>query len=211
MTLIWLNGPFGGGKTQTAHELHRRLPGSVICDPEHPGFGLRRMLPPSLRGDFQDLTAWREGVVEVLDLALRKHTGPVIAPMTVTEPRYFEETVGRLRTLGHEVHHFSLLARRETVLKRLRERGIGHALRLVTGKNAPLLRDSWAESKVDLCLDRLQDKQFATHLWTDTLSIPEVADRIAATAAVKLRPNTDTHLTGYLRRKWTSAKHIRFN
>lgn len=35
--------------------------------------------------------------------------------------KYFKETVGRLRTLGHEVHHFSLLARRGTVLKRLRE------------------------------------------------------------------------------------------
>src|SRR3954463_10089713 len=91
MTLIWLNGPFGGGKTQTAQELYRRLPGSVVCDPEHPGFGLRRMLPPSLRGDFQDLASWRAGVVEVLDLALRKHNGPVIAPMTVINPDYFEE------------------------------------------------------------------------------------------------------------------------
>jgi deoxyadenosine/deoxycytidine kinase len=34
MMLIWLNGPFGVGKTQTAHELSRRLPTSVVCDPE---------------------------------------------------------------------------------------------------------------------------------------------------------------------------------
>ena len=25
--LVWINGPFGGGKTQTAHEIRRRLPG----------------------------------------------------------------------------------------------------------------------------------------------------------------------------------------
>ena len=86
MTLIWLNGPFGGGKTQTAHELLRRLPGSVVCDPEHAGFGLNRVLPRELRSDFQDLTTWRTGVVEVLDIALRRHNGPVIAPMTVIEP-----------------------------------------------------------------------------------------------------------------------------
>ncbi|MFC7616618.1 hypothetical protein ACFQV2_27315 [Actinokineospora soli] len=48
--LVWINGPFGGGKTQTAHELHRRWPGSVLCDPEHVGFGLHRMTPPALRG-----------------------------------------------------------------------------------------------------------------------------------------------------------------
>ena len=33
--LLWINGPFGGGKTATAHELNRRLPDSVVCDPEH--------------------------------------------------------------------------------------------------------------------------------------------------------------------------------
>jgi hypothetical protein len=209
--LIWLNGPFGGGKTQTAHELSRRLPGSVICDPEHVGFGLRRMLPPPLRGDFQELAAWRAGVVEVLDLALREHKGPVIAPMTVTEPKYFEETVGRLHTLGHEVHHFALLARRETVLKRLRERGFGHALQFVAGRNAPLLRDSWAVSKVDTCLARLRDEQFAQHVWTDDLSIREVANHIAETADLTLTPNTDSRVRGYLRRSWTSVKHIRFD
>lgn len=209
--LIWLNGPFGGGKTQTAHELWRRLPDSVVCDPEHAGFGLRRMLPPDLRGDFQDLTAWRAGVVEVLDLALREHKGPVIAPMTVIEPKYFEETIGRLQTLGHEVHHFSLLARRETVLKRLRERGFGRALQFVAGKNVALVRDSWAVSKVDVCLEQLRNDLFARHVWTDELSIREVADHIAKAAGLSLTPNTDSRVRGYLRRSWTSLKHIRFD
>lgn len=209
--LIWLNGPFGGGKTQTAHELYRRLPGSVVCDPEHAGFGLRRMLPPALWSDFQDLRSWRDGVVEVLDLALRKHDGPVIAPMTVINPTYFEETVGRLRDWDHEVHHFSLLARRETVLKRLRERGFGHVLQFVAGKNAMLGRASWAVSQIDECLARLQDPRFATQVWTDDLSVREVADHIAASAGVTLTPNTDTRLRGYTRRAWTSLKHIRFD
>jgi hypothetical protein len=47
--LLWINGPCGVGKTVTAFELNRRLPGSVVCDPEHVGFGMHRMLPPSLR------------------------------------------------------------------------------------------------------------------------------------------------------------------
>ena len=115
--LRWINGPFGGGKTQTAHEVQRRLPGSVIRDPEHVGFGLRRMTPPHLRGDFQHLPAWRQGVYEVLDLALTKHPGTVIVPMTVTESAYFRETVGRLRERGHDVRYFALLAERQTVLR----------------------------------------------------------------------------------------------
>ncbi|MEU2734617.1 AAA family ATPase [Streptomyces sp. NPDC059340] len=209
--LLWINGPFGGGKTQTAHEIQRRLPGSVVCDPEHAGFGLRRMLPPELRGDFQDLASWRQGVVEVLDLALGKHDGVVIAPMTVTNARYFEETVGRLTELGHDVRHFALLAERETVLKRLRERGFGHLLQYVAGKDAPLRHESWAVRQLDDCLERLREPEFAEHLWTDHTTVAKTADRIAVLAGLTLTPNKDGVVRGRLRRAWTGAKHIRFD
>ncbi|MGA5641045.1 AAA family ATPase [Streptomyces cinereoruber] len=209
--LIWINGPFGGGKTQTAYELHRRLPGSVVCDPEHVGFGLHRMTPPGLRGDFQDLPAWRQGVYEVLDLALRRHPGVVIAPMTVVEPRYFGETVGRLRASGHDVRHFALLAERATVLRRLRERGFGHAVRVLGGKDAPLRRESFAVSRLDLCLDRLRGEEFAEHVHTDRLTVPRVADRIAASAGLVLAPDTDGALRARLRRAAVGARHIRFD
>ncbi|MFE6458148.1 AAA family ATPase [Streptomyces cinereoruber] len=209
--LIWINGPFGGGKTQTAYELRRRLPGSVVCDPEHVGFGLHRMTPPGLRGDFQDLPAWRQGVYEVLDLALRRHPGVVIAPMTVVEPRYFEETVGRLRAAGHDVRHFALLAERATVLRRLRERGFGHAVRVLGGKDAPLRRESFAVSRLDLCLDRLRGEEFAEHVHTDRLTVPQVADRIAASAGLVLAPDTDGALRARLRRATVGVRHIRFD
>ncbi|MFC3573861.1 ATP-binding protein [Streptomyces yaanensis] len=209
--LLWINGPFGGGKTQTAHEIQRRLPGSVICDPEHVGFGLHRMLPPALRGDFQDLVSWRQGVVEVLDLALGKHDGVVIVPMTVTDSGCFEETVGRLRERGHDVRHFALLAERETVLKRLRGRGFGHLLQYVAGKDAPLRRESWAVQQLDHCLERLHKPEFAEHLWTDHSTVPKTADRIAVLAGLKLEPNTEGALRNRLRQAKVQLKHIRFD
>ena len=103
--LRWLNGPFGGGETQTAHELLRRLPGSVVCDPE------------------------------VLDIVLGKHDGPVIVPMTVVEPAYFREIVGRLRECGDDVGHFALLADRETVRRRLRAEHIADPVGLTLTPN----------------------------------------------------------------------------
>ncbi|MFF5185583.1 AAA family ATPase [Streptomyces sp. NPDC000345] len=209
--LLWINGPFGGGKTQTAHEIRRRLPGSVVCDPEHAGFGLRRMLPPELRGDFQDLVSWRQGVVEVLDLALSKHDGVVIAPMTVTDPACFAETVGRLRELGHDVRHFTLLAERGTVLRRLRERGFRHLLRYVAGKNAGLRGESWAVRRLDHCLERLREPEFAEHLWTDHSTVPKTADRIAVLAGLTLRPNTEGALRTRLRQTGVGIRHIRFD
>ncbi|MEU9350290.1 AAA family ATPase [Streptomyces griseoloalbus] len=208
--LLWINGPFGGGKTQTAHEIRRRLPGSAVCDPEHAGFGLHRMLPPGLRGDFQDLVSWRQGVVEVLDLALTRHDGVVIAPMTVTDSGHFAETVGRLRELGHDVRHFTLLAERATVLRRLRERGAGHLLGSVMGHTG-LRRESWAVKQLDHCLERLGEPEFAEHLWTDHTTVPKTADRIAVLAGLTLRPNNEGRLRTRLRQAGVGLRHIRFD
>ncbi|MBF6179594.1 AAA family ATPase [Nocardia otitidiscaviarum] len=199
--LVWINGPFGGGKTQTAYELHRRLPGSVVCDPEMVGFGLHRTMPRALRGDFQDLPAWRQGVFEVLDLVLNEHDGTVIAPMTVVNPAYFAETVGRLRETGHHVKHFALLASRETVLERLRERSL---IRL------GLRGDTFAAANVDRCLDALQDTEFAEHIHTDDIGVTQVADRIAESCGLRLTPNTDSRLRARLRRAGVGIRHIRF-
>ncbi|WP_282696677.1 AAA family ATPase [Streptomyces sp. CC208A] len=201
--LVWLNGPFGGGKTQTAYELRRRLPGSVVCDPEHIGFGLHRALPAGLRGDFQDLPAWRQGVYEVLDLALRRHDGPVLVPMTVVDPRCFAETVGRLREAHGEerVRHVSLLAERETVLRRLAERGLGRGLK----------RESFAVARLDGCLAALAAPEFAHHLRTDDLTVPQVADRVADLAGLRIAPDTDGPLRHRLRRIRVGLAHIRFD
>lgn len=199
--LVWINGPFGGGKTATAFELQRRLPGSVVCDPEHLGFGLRRMLPPALRTNFQDLRAWRSGVHEVLDLTARNCEGPVIVPMTLIDSRYFAQIVGRLRDDGHDVRHFALLAERATVLRRLNRRGFGYGLR----------RERWAVDRLDQCLARLHEPEFAYQIHTDQQTVPQVADTIAQIAALSIIPDTDGRLRASLRRYATTFRHIRFD
>jgi hypothetical protein len=199
--LVWINGPFGGGKTATAFELQRRVPGSVVCDPEHLGFGLHRMLPPSLRTDFQTLRAWRSGVHEVLDLVARNHPGPVIVPMTLIDPGYFAEIIGRLRDDGHDVRHFALLADRATVLGRLNRRGFGFGLKW----------ERWAVNRLDDCLERLRQPEFAEHIHTDQLTVPQVADAIARLAALPIGPDTDGPLRGSLRRYATTLRNARFD
>ncbi len=192
-----------------AHEIRRRLPGSVLCDPEHPGFGPHRMLPPGLRGGFQDLRAWRQGVVEVLGLALTGHDGVVIAPMTVTDSGHVAETVDRLRELGHDVRHFTLLAERATVLRRLRERGFGHLLGAALGNASPR-RESRAVQRLDHCLERLSEPEFAERLWTDHTTVPKTADRIAVLAGLKPLPHHEGRLRTRLRQAGVGIRHIRF-
>jgi hypothetical protein len=199
--LVWINGPFGGGKTATASELHRRVPGSVVCDPEHLGFGLHRMLPPALRADFQDLPTWRAGVHEILDMVVRKHEGPVIVPMTVVHPGYFAQIIGRLRDDGHDVRHFTLLAERATVLRRLNRRGFGFGLR----------REQWAVSQLDACLARLRTPEFAEHIHTDRQTASQVADSVARGCGLSIEPDTDGRLRAAARRYATSLRSVRFD
>lgn len=169
------------------------------------------MLPPDLRGDFQDLASWRQGVVEVLDLALTRHDGVVIVPMTVVDSRYFAETVGRLRELGHDVRHFTLLAERETVLQRLRERDVARFLGLLGGRRAGPPQENWAVAQLDHCLERLREPEFAEHLWTDRTTVPRTADRIAVLAGLTLAPNREGALRTRLRQAGVGLRHIRFD
>jgi hypothetical protein len=200
--LLWINGPFGGGKSQTARELHNRLPGSLICDPEQLGYGLHRMLPPQLRGDFQDFPAWRQGVYEVLDLILRSAKGTIIVPMTLIEPAYFADVIGRLTDAGHDVRHFALLADARVIERRLRERAVVHAIRRLRGQDVPLFRETFAMRKLGLCLTRLSQPQFAAQLRTDHLSVPQVAEAIAASAGLELSPHRGTAVGNRIR--WAS-------
>lgn len=174
--LLWINGPFGVGKTQTAYVLARRLPGSFVCDPEQLGFGIQRMMPPELRGDFQDVPLWREGVRRVLDTNLSHCDGVIIVPMTVVNPVYFGEIVGELRRAGHQVQHVALLASRETLLRRLRSRAD--------------FSQRWSSQQIERCLHGLNQLDPAEHLHTDGLTHEQVVEAVAKRAGLTLQPDT---------------------
>jgi hypothetical protein len=199
--LIWINGPFGVGKTATAFELNRRLPGSVVCDPAHVGFGMRRMLPPSLRGNFQDLPAWRNAVTELLSRILAECDVPVIVPMTLVRPGYFDEIIGRLRDEGFEVHHFALLADPATVIRRLRGRSLGLEPR----------RTPWQVDHLAEWLRVLAQPQFAQQIHTDDKTVVQVADGIARSAGLAITPSTDGPLRAWLHRYTTTVRNIHWN
>ncbi|WP_265523722.1 AAA family ATPase [Oerskovia flava] len=209
--LIWVNGTFGVGKTHTVAELHRRLPGSLVVDPEHVGYGMQKAVPPSYCPDFQEFVSWRTGVVEVLDLILRRHDGHVLVPMTVTDPRYFAETVGELRRIGHDVRHVALLAAPETVIARLAGRGLGGG-RLADAvglRHLALRREQWAVERVVPNLERLRAPEFAQHVATDHLTVPQAAERVAASCAVELAASDAGPLRRAVRRLVTTREHLR--
>lgn len=101
MMIIWINGAFGSGKTQTAFELHRRLKPSYVYDPEKMGFAMRSMIPPDIaEDDFQSYPLWREFNYSMLSYLSDTYQGIIIVPMTITNDQYFHDIISRLRQIG---------------------------------------------------------------------------------------------------------------
>jgi AAA domain len=199
--LIWLNGPHGVGKTQAAFELHRRLPGSFVCDPERLSIGLSRMLPEGMASDARVRALWRHAVSDVLAMVLDQRggrggrAGPVIAPMTVFDPDALRAIIDPLRAAGHEVQHVTLLASRDVVLRRMCSRL--ESPRGFTGRQAGQV------------LDALRAPEFARHLRTDGMSIGAVADDIAAHAGLTLEPDNTGPLSRHARGVAVQLRHVR--
>lgn len=96
------------------------------------------------------------------------------------------------------------------MLRRLRERGLRRAADLFAGEGAALRVESFAVSRLDLCLERLQEPEFAEQLWTDHLTIAQVADHIGHSAGLSLTSSSDSRLRSRLRRACIGATQIRF-
>jgi hypothetical protein len=67
---LWLNGPFGVGKTTVAEILVERWPGARLIDPERIGFVIQRTFWRSR--DYQDVAQWRDLTVRRVTRAARK-------------------------------------------------------------------------------------------------------------------------------------------
>jgi hypothetical protein len=103
--------------------------------------------------------------------------------------------VGALQRENLQVHHFTLLASRDTILQRLRRRGDG--------------RNSWNARQLDRCLESLSDETFAIHLNTDGKTIEAVAEDIARYAGLDLNPPTWHPMLRPLKRVVIQIRHIR--
>ena len=187
--IIWVNGAFGAGKTQTAHELHRRIPDSFIYDPENVGYFLRENLPAStFTADFQDMQMWRTFNQSVLTYINKEYKGVIIVPMTIVNPVYFSEIIGELRKEGVTVHHYVLWASKHILVSRLKGRGER--------------KNSWAENQIDRCMEGLSNSEFENRINTDNLTVAAAAKTIAALSDVQLLPDNRS----IVRKTWDNIK-----
>lgn len=202
--IIWINGAFGSGKTQTAHELARRLGSAHVADPELIGIAVNRMVPAAQRADFQDRPQWRSAVAATLgQIDAADPDAVTIVPMTLVDPDYFDDIVGTLRRSAVDIAHITLQASPETLHARLRGRTSVIASALF-GMN-----ESWAIAQISRCTEALADATFATHVVTDHLSLDEVVEQIADRLGLALTGDRLPAVVAKVRRLWVSAAHIR--
>ncbi|MBG0818676.1 ATP-binding protein [Planomonospora sp. ID82291] len=116
--IVFINGPFGGGKTSVAQELLSRIPDSTLFDPEEVGFVLRTILPGREK-DFQDLPPWRPLVAATTAEILAYTGGALIAPMSILRRDYATEIFSELDKRGITVCHIVLHADTTTVTNRI--------------------------------------------------------------------------------------------
>ncbi|ARP73481.1 ATP/GTP-binding protein [Streptomyces pluripotens] len=119
MTVVWINGAFGAGKTTTARELIELIPHSTLFDPEIVGAALAHLLPAKRvaeAGDLQELPIWRRLVVDTAAGMLAELGGTLVVPMTVFRQEYRDEIFGGLAARRIPVHHL-LLTPAETILR----------------------------------------------------------------------------------------------
>ena len=193
--IIWINGAFGAGKTQTVYELKNRIPNSIVYDPEKVGFFINKNIPKEMsKGDFQNHSIWRDINYTTLKYIDNNYDGVILVPMTIVNPQYFEEIVGRLRADGVVVHHFVLWASKETLQKRLRSRGER--------------KNSWAEQQIDRYIQGLSNDIFKSRIETNTLSIESVAETIASRLDIDLLDDNRSKIKKKLDKIWMRILRI---
>lgn len=171
--IIWINGPFGIGKTQTAQALHERLEGSFIFDPEEMGTALKK-LTPNFTGESQSHPMWIPLMLDALQFASKQTEGALIVPVTIADVSRHRRLMSGLKDRGLTVHHFTLLAPADIVQARLRRKS----------ENLTM----WDASEVKQRLNDFRSAQFARHVEAGERAPNAIAEEIAAHIGLTLKP-----------------------
>ena len=168
--ILFLNGPFGVGKTSVSKVLVEKIPNAMLYDPEVIGSILQRV-PVQLKkvDDFQDYALWHTLVVEVARLLRKASARPLVIPLTVWRRDYFDSITARLRRVDPDLACFRLTASDDVLVRRI--------LSDSQDKEAY----AWRMSHVEVCIAASRDPAFGVEVWTDGRTPAGVADAILET------------------------------
>jgi hypothetical protein len=165
--IVFINGPFGVGKTTVAKLLVRRMPHAMLYDPEIIGGVLNRTLQPFTKvEDFQDYTLWRRLVVGGARLSRTLSGRPLVVPMTIWKRHVFDYLVAGLLGADPDLSCFRLTVSREVLVSR------------ISSDSEDREAYPWRTSHLDFSLKASQGPAFGREIPTEDRTPTEVADQI---------------------------------
>ncbi len=166
--IIWINGPYGAGKSALAEKLHELDPHSHIFDAEEVGNAVRDNLPKELFNGyiFENYPLWFETCAALLRDISGRYGGTVYVPMTLVYPDSFEKIAGPLREGGADVRHILLESSYEIVHDRILARGEEEGC--------------WCMEHIGLCLERQSRFENVIRIPSFGQSVSELAAQVRA-------------------------------
>lgn len=161
--VIWIDGPYGVGKSTLAERLRELAPHSFVFDAEQVGNSVRENTPKELFNGyiFEGYPLWFELCAALLSDLSRRYDGTIYVPMTLTERDSFEKIAAPLRQSGIAAAHIVLTSTYEVVHDRILQRGEEE--------------DCWCMENIGLCLERQRDFDGVVRL----LSVGKTVDELA--------------------------------
>jgi len=165
--IVFVNGPFGVGKTSVAKLLVQKIPDAVLYDPEVIGSILRRILGPFKKvDDYQDYALWGTLFVGGARLLRKASARTLVIPMTVWRRDLFDPIIAGLRRVDEDLSCFRLTASKDVLMGR------------ISSDTEDREAFEWRTSHVEVCLKASHDPAFGEEIRTDDRTPVEVADRI---------------------------------
>ena len=165
--IIFINGPFGVGKTTVAKMLVKAIPNSMLFDAEDVGYFLRHVVKDvEQTEDFQDLAMWRPLVVTTTSMLLETYGRTLIMPMTIWYRPYFDQVIGGIRQFEPNLHHFCLTASKETLIARIQKRGTSPE------------SFAWCMGRNEQAIESFQSSVFTQHIETDKITPDKILNVI---------------------------------
>lgn len=171
--ILFINGPFGVGKTSVSRLLDEKIPIAMVYDPEVIGAVLKGVLGPFEKGeDYQDYALWRMLVVVGACVLRKASARTLVIPMTVWRRDLFDRIITGLRRIDEDLTCFRLTASRDVLMDR------------ISSDSEDREALAWRTSHADVCLKALRDPAFGTEIRTDDRTPGDVADRIMQIAGM---------------------------
>jgi hypothetical protein len=165
--ILFINDPFGVGKTSVAGVLVQKMPHSILYDPEVIGAVLHRVLGPFGKAeDYQNYALWRPLLVGGVRLVKTVFTRTLVIPMSVWRRDLFDPIISGLRKVDPNLSCFQLTASRDVLIDR------------IASDTEDRDAYGWRMAHVEVCMKSSRDPAFGTEMCTDLRTPEEVAEQI---------------------------------